>query len=317
LIEIFFLGTSSGIPSKNAPLPSIAIRTSKYNILLDCGEGTQERYIKAGLGVNRPLIVLISHMHGDHIYGLPGLLHTFSLLGRKKKIKIIGPRGLKDFILTTLHSGGQKLEYDLDIVELTQNEETVLLDNLTIIAKITPHSVENYAYKLQEKDKPGKVMMDKLRKLGVRSGPLIGKLKRGIPVKLPSGLILRPEEYLGPPIPGISIVYSGDTPPNPGLISLSKNVDVLIHESTFSSDLVRNAQISKHSTTIDAANVALLSNAKILILTHISPRYRDKLPLLEEARKIFPLTFIAKKGLRIKISKKSFYITYYFDLISL
>jgi len=269
--------------------------------MFDCGEGAQYKFLLNHFGVNKKMIILITHLHGDHIFGLPGLMTTMSFLGRTKPLIIIGPKGIKDFMECILNVIPHKMRYDVIIHE----EESGIVfetDEYVIEAHLTVHSVVNYMYVLKEKMKPGKFNPEKAIQLGVPRGPLWKELQRGRPVILEDGRVVRPEDVLGPPRRGIKIVYTGDTGPCKEIIEVSKEADVLIHEATYSHDLLEKAIEEGHSTTIIAAENAKNANVKLLILTHISARY-DGLEeiLLNEAKSVFENTILAYDGLRITV----------------
>ena len=301
MIEITFLGTGASVPSKNRSLPCIVIRRKDELIMFDCGEGAQYKFLLNHFGVNRKIIILITHLHGDHVFGLPGLMTTMSFLGRTRPLIIIGPKGIKDFVKCILSVIPHKMRYDVIIHE----EEPGIVfetDEYVIEAHLTVHSVVNYMYVLKEKMKPGKFNPEKAIQLGVPRGPLWKELQRGRQVILEDGRVIRPEDVLGPPRRGIKIVYTGDTGPCKEIIEVSKEADVLIHEATYSHDLLEKAIEEGHSTTIIAAENAKSANVKLLILTHISARY-DGLEerLLNEAKSVFRNTILAYDGLRITV----------------
>ena len=301
MIEIIFLGTGASIPSRSRMLPCIVLRRKDELIVFDCGEGAQYRFLQSGLGVNKKMVILISHMHGDHVFGLPGLITTMSFLGRTKPLTIIGPPGIKKFLNCVLKTIPHHIRYDISVYE---KEPGVVYeaDEYIIEAYETEHSVTNYAYVFKEKERPGKFHPDKAMKLGVPKGPLWKKLQMGFPVVLEDGRIIRPEDVLGPPRKGIKIVYTGDTGPCEDIISACKEADVIIHEATYSSELTEKALKEGHSTTVMAAETAKRCKAKMLILTHISARYEgleDK--LLEEAKRIFENTILAYDGLKVTV----------------
>ena len=301
MIEIVFLGTGASIPSKNRSLPCIVARRKDELIMFDCGEGTQYKFLLSHFGVNKKMIILVTHLHGDHIFGLPGLMTTMSFLGRTKPLIIIGPGGIKRFIECILNSIPHKMRYDIVVYE---REPGVVFesDEYIIEAYPTRHSVVNYMYVLREKMKPGKFYPEKAIQLGVPKGPLWKELQRGRSVTLKDGRIIRPEDVLGPPRRGLKIVYTGDTGPCEEIIKVSREADVLIHEATYSHDLLEKAIEEGHSTTIIAAENAKNANVKLLILTHISARY-DGLEekLLNEAKSVFQNTILAYDGLRVTV----------------
>jgi len=311
-VDITFLGTSSGVPTVTRNVSSLALKLSqKAEVwLFDCGEGTQHQLMRSAIKTSQIKKIFITHMHGDHIYGLPGLLATLGLAGNSKGIEIYGPSNLKPFILSALKNSYCKISFPLHFFEVEDSalNNRNLFENIEIEVKCTSlkHRLPAFGYRVSEKKKPGKFDIDKATKLRIPPGPVYAKLQSGKTVKLEDGRIFNGNEFCGSPRDGESFVYCTDTIFSDSAVELSRNADLLVHESTFSEKDSNMAYEKLHSTTIMAAKTALLSNAKKLILTHLSPRYTKKssitpIDLLNEARKIFPNTFLAKDFLTIKI----------------
>ena len=311
-MNITFLGTSSGVPTLSRNVSSLALKLSqKAEVwLFDCGEGTQHQLIKSTIKSSQIRKIFITHMHGDHIYGLPGLLATLGLSGNSKGIDIYGPSNLKNFISSALKNSYCKISFPLKFFEVENYAQTNtnLFEDKSMEVKCASlnHRLPAYAYRVNEKDKPGEFNLDKAKKLNIPAGPIYGKLHSGQKVELEDGRILNGSDFCGEPRKGESFVYCTDTIFSKRAVELSKNVDLLVHESTFSEKDEEMAFEKLHSTTTMAAKTALLSNAKKLVLTHLSPRYTPKssvkpVDLLNEAKKIFPNTFLAKDFLNTKI----------------
>ena len=311
-MNITFLGTSSGVPTLTRNVSSLALKLSqKAEVwLFDCGEGTQHQLIKSTIKSSQIRKIFITHMHGDHIYGLPGLLATLGLSGNSKGIDIYGPSNLKNFISSALKNSYCKISFPLKFFEVENYAQTNtnLFEDKFMEVKCASlnHRLPAYAYRVNEKDKPGEFNLDKAKKLNIPAGPIYGKLHSGQKVELEDGRILNGSDFCGEPRKGESFVYCTDTIFSKRAVELSKNVDLLVHESTFSEKDEEMAFEKLHSTTTMAAKTALLSNAKKLVLTHISPRYTPKslvkpIDLLNEAKQIFPNTFLAKDFLTTKI----------------
>ena len=293
VMKITFLGTSGGIPSVSRSLPSIAVNFSGELILFDCGEGTQRQMMKAGTGFKREMVILLTHLHGDHILGLPGLIYTLSMLDRKHPLKIIGPPGTRKFVESILEIRFGRINYDLLVKEVWEGKVYESRDYV-IEAVEADHSVPALAYRLREKDRPGKMKVEFLEEIGVPKGPLWGKLQKGEEIVF-EGRVIRPEEAVGPPRPGRRIVYTGDTRPSRRVAEFARNADVLIHDATFGSEFEEEAGEEGHSTARQAAEIALKAGVKRLYLFHISPRYEgNEEKLLEEAREIFPESYLPK-----------------------
>ena len=311
-MNITFLGTSSGVPTLTRNVSSLALKLSqKAEVwLFDCGEGTQHQLIKSTIKSSQIRKIFITHMHGDHIYGLPGLLATLGLSGNSKGIDIYGPSNLKNFIYSALKNSYCKISFPLKFFEVENSAQTntnLFEDELMEVKCASlKHRLPAFGYRVNEKDKPGQFNLEKAKKLNIPEGPIYGRLHSGQIVKLEDGRILNGSDFCGEPRKGESFVYCTDTIFSKRAIELSKNVDLLVHESTFSDKDEEMAVEKLHSTTIMAAKTALLSNAKKLVLTHISPRYTPKslvkpIDLLNEAKQIFPNTFLAKDFLTTKI----------------
>jgi ribonuclease Z len=325
-MELIILGSSAAIPVKERNLSSIALKYKNYIILFDCGEDLQRRFIDANLKFNKPLQILISHFHGDHIIGLPGLLFRFGLSDRNAPLNIFGPRNLFLYLFVHRKILGLKAEYPIKIIEIDHVnnklieyegldsdtpikeipiKENIIFDCKKYVLKYTlvEHSVVTYGFTFIEKPRYGKFFPERAKELGIPESRIWKKLQKGEVIEF-NGREIDPvrEGVVGPKRTGRKITYSGDTAPCESLIKLGLNSDILIHEATFSKELDNNAKEKKHSTSIDAANIAKRMNAKQLILTHISSRYQeDALKLLEDAKEIFPNTILAEDLLKITL----------------
>jgi len=325
-MELIILGSSAAIPVRERNLSSTALKYKNEILLFDCGEDLQRNFIEAGLKLNKPLKILISHFHGDHIIGIPGLLFRFGLISRTAPITIFGPRNLFLYLFVHRKVLGLKANYPIRIVEIDNDnnkliifetldceipsEEKFLEDNVifendkyTLRYTKVDHSVLTFAYSFVEKPRYGKFEPKRAIELGIPESKLWKKLQEGEIIEF-EGKKFDPlkEGIVGPKQPGRKVTYSGDTVPCENLIELGKNSDVLIHESTFSKELSDIALEKKHSTSIDAAIDAKKMGAKQLILTHISSRYQeDAVKLLEDAQEIFPNTLLAIDLMRISL----------------
>ena len=311
-MNVTFLGTSSGVPSLTRNVSSLALKLSQSSEvwLFDCGEGTQHQIMKSNIKSSQIKKIFITHMHGDHIYGLPGLLATLGLSGNSKGIEIYGPSELRDFINSSLKNSFCKLSFPLHFVgvEKFASENNILFesDKVRVNCACLKHKIPAYGFRVSEKDKPGVFDIKKAETLKIAPGPIYSELQQGKKVLLEDGRSFDGKEFCGPPKKGECFVYCTDTIFSESAVSLSKNADLLVHESTFSQEDESMAYEKLHSTTIMAAKTALLSNAKKLIITHLSPRYTSKnsitpSDLLKEAQKVFPNTQLAKDFLTAEI----------------
>lgn len=299
-MEIIFLGTSSAVHSKERNHPSIALKAFGDVMLFDCGEGTQRQMLHTKVSPMKISRIFISHLHGDHILGLPGLLQSLGLQDREEKLTIYGPRGLSKVKDAIYNFGYCKFDFPIDFVEIGTEiiEET---DEYIIRSQSVRHNVPSLAYSIEEKKKP-RFLREKAIELGIPVGPAFGRLHNGEEVEV-DGKIIKPEQVLGEPRKGIKITYSGDTRPCEEMIELAKDSTILIHESTFSREDEENALEHGHSTAADAAYIANQSNSKELILTHISTRYNGEFSkiLLKEAKESFENTKIAYDFMNIEL----------------
>ena len=311
-MNITFLGTSSGVPTLTRNVSSLALKLSQSSEvwLFDCGEGTQHQIMKSNIKSSQIKKIFITHMHGDHIYGLPGLLATLGLSGSSNGIEIYGPSELRKFIKTALNSSFCKLSYPLHFIEVedyaAQNKILFESKKIKVNCASLKHKLPAYGYRVSEKDKPGKFDVKKAEFMQIPPGPIYAELQKGKKVELKDGRTFDGKEFCGPPRKGKSFVYCTDTVFSESAVTLSKDADLLVHESTFSKIDEKMAIEKLHSTTIMAAKTASLSNAKKLIITHLSPRYTSKssitpIDLLKEAQKIFPNTSLAKDFLTEEI----------------
>ena len=303
-MEVTFLGTSSAVHSKDRNHPSIALKAFGDVFLFDCGEGTQRQLLFTNVSPMKISKVFITHFHGDHILGLPGLLQSMSLNGRESKLTVYGPRGLNKLKDAVYSLGYCAIEYPVEFIEIDTGiiEET---DEYVIRAQSVRHNVPSLAYSIEEKKKP-RFLREKAIELGVPVGPAFGKLHNGEEIEI-DGRIIKPEQVLGPPRKGIKITYSGDTRPCEEMIMFAKDSTLLIHESTFIQKEAQNAEEYGHSTAQDAAFVARESNSKKLIITHISTRYGEEYAqiMLKEAQEIFENTELAEDCMEEIVRGKS------------
>lgn len=301
-MQILFLGTSGSVPTVERGSPCIALRIGGELIFLDCGEGTQRQLAFANLRYGRLSKVLVTHLHGDHVLGLGGLLQTLSLSGRSKKLHVFGPPGISKFLQALRETLHFMSSFEVIISEVQEAGKVFDTDQYIIrVCKADHENVFSLAYSLEEKQRPGEFFPEKARKMGVPEGPLWRKLQNGESIKLTDGTVVHPETVVGPKRPGRKVVYSGDTKPTKEIASMSLNADVLIHDSTYDDRLSDKAAEYGHSTASQAARVAKDANVKLLVLTHISNRYRSDATLLEQAKSIFGNTIAAKDLMSITV----------------
>lgn len=297
-MEIIFLGTSSAVPTKYRNHASIALKAFGEIFLFDCGEGTQRQMINSKISPLKINHIFISHLHGDHILGLPGLIQSMGFKGRKDPLYIFGPPGINSLKTIFLKLKCLNNSYNIKIQEV---DEGCILDTekYSINCVKCEHNITNYAYSIIEKKKP-RFLREKAIELGVEPGPNYSRLHNGEEIKI-NDKIIKPEQVLGPPRKGIKITYSGDTRPCQSLINFAHKSTVLIHESTFEDDDLNNAIEHAHSTSSEAANIANEAEVEKLVLTHISARYSDTKVMQKSAKKIFNNVVIAKDYMILEV----------------
>jgi ribonuclease Z len=285
-VRITFLGTSAGMPTRDRNVASVAVTLDGSTLLFDCGEATQHQLMRSGVRAGSIDAVFLTHLHGDHLFGLPGLLASMSLNARERPLDVFGPGGLATFIdaLPLFHTSFEVRVHDV---------ATYRGNGFQVDAAPVEHSAPCFAYRIVEDDRPGPFDVARARELGVPSGPLFGRLQNGDDVTLDDGRIVRSDQVVGAPRRGRRVVYCTDTRPCAAAADLARSADVLIHESTYANDMAVEAQERMHSTAAEAARVAGDAGVQKLILTHISPRYLDAGVLLDEAQAVFAETEVA------------------------
>ncbi|UCH37310.1 MAG: ribonuclease Z [Candidatus Bathyarchaeota archaeon] len=300
MLKIVFLGTSGSFPTAKRGLPAIAIRRKNELFLFDCGEGTQRRMIQAKVGFKSKMKIFITHLHGDHILGAPGILQTLSLFNRTTPLHVFGPKGLLEFVECIQQTVKFGLTFPLKIHEV---DEGIICQEkeFAIYAKKVDHSNPCFAYALEEKQRAGRFYPEKAISLKIPEGPLWSKLQNGFDVRLSDGRIVKTEDVVDPPRRGRKIVYATDTWPCPAVEVLAEGADVLIYEATLDDSLMERASDNYHSTPVQGATVAKRARVQQLILTHISGRYTNTKGFLTKAREIFPNTHIAEDLLELSV----------------
>lgn len=300
-IKVTFLGTGMATPTRERWHPSILLNYNGQRLLFDCGEGVQIRLIEQKLGIMKIDQVFITHYHGDHFLGLPGLIQTMGMYGRQKPLQIFGPRGLEEFIDLILKFNREFVAFDVYGWEVKEKGIQKILEGeqYEVYATLVKHTCPSLAFSFEEKGK-WNIDLGKAKKFGLKEGPLLGKLKKKGKIKFKGKEIKL--EQVADRTEGKKIVYSGDLIPCDSIIELAKNADLFVCEASFTDDLKERASEVGHSTAKQAAQMAKKANVKKLILTHISPRYSDDPgPLLREAKNIFNNTVLAEDLMEIEV----------------
>ncbi|MDR2700703.1 MAG: ribonuclease Z [Nitrososphaerota archaeon] len=300
-IRLVFLGTSAAVPTLNRGLPATILQSSTEQWIFDCGENIQRQMITTKSSFHKKTKIFLTHLHGDHVLGLPGLLQTMTLMDRREPIQVYGPLGLKNFLVNCQQTLKFELTYQVEVNEIVKSGVIVEEEKYIVEIVESNHTIESYSYVFEEKPRPGKFFPEKALALGLPEGELWSKLQKGEKVTLSNDKIVKPDDVMGPRKQGRKIVYTGDTKPFEAFTSFAKYADVIIHDCTYDDSLTEKADITGHSTPTQAAEQAKKADAKMLVLTHISARYPDANLLLERAKKIFENTILAEDLLVLEL----------------
>ena len=296
-MELFFLGTGAGLPSntRNVTCCVLNLMQERGSLwVFDCGEATQQQFLRSPLKTSKIEKIFITHLHGDHLFGLPGLLSSKSFANTDTQLVIYGPKGIKEYLEVVLRISTSRITYPLEVIEIKAG---TIFEDEQFIASCLPleHRVESFGFRVVEKDKQGALNSVLLSELNIPSGPHLKLLKEGKDIVLEDGRTICSKTLLTEPIKGKVITIFGDTIPTANSIQLADHADVMVHEATFEIALEEAAIKFGHSTTEQVAKIAKAAKVKKLIITHISARYveKDLERLLNECRAIFPSTQVA------------------------
>jgi ribonuclease Z len=299
MIRLTFLGTAAARPTVGRNVSGLAVQREGTLFLFDCGEGTQRQMMRYATGFD-VRAMFITHLHADHVLGIPGLLRTMALQGRTDPITLYGPSGSAAALKDVVALGGERVGFGVELIECRAGEG-LRADEYGIYAFQVEHGTSAVGWALVEEDRLGRFDVDRARELGVPDGPLFGRLHRGEDVEV-DGQIIRPGDLVGPPRPGRTVVYAGDTRPSPSTVQRADGADLLIHEATFGEEEKDRAHQTFHSTASQAAKVARDAKVKRLLLTHLSARYSDDSTGLEqEAQAVFAKSRVARDGLVVEV----------------
>jgi ribonuclease Z len=278
-MELQFLGTSSGTPTKNRNVSALALRsfTAGHWSLIDCGEGTQHQILHTTLSLVSLRAIFITHIHGDHCYGLPGLLASAGMLNRVEPLFIVGPPTVRHFVECVLRTSQLCLPYPIQFVDVEHTGTIDVLEEFMVQATELSHRVPSFAYSFTEKAVENKLDVEKLKRDAVPAGPLWGQLQQGDDAMLPDGCVLRAHDYLLPPRQPRKIIVGGDNDTPELLADDARTAQVLVHESTYTEEvLVKMGPGPQHSSALRVARFATDANIPNLVLTHFSPRYEQQ-----------------------------------------
>ena len=301
--ELQILGSGAALPTSKRQATSQYINCNERHILIDCAEGTQQQLRKYGLKLQKIQYILISHLHGDHFFGLPGLLSTMHLLGRNKRLQIFGPIGLEPLMRAMLAAGGHPLQFDITFHSLDPSAKQLIFEDrlIEIYAFALKHRIPTIGYRIDEKPK-----LLNLDKAAISAAGLsiedLPKLKSGISIER-NGKMYHYKDYTLPAQPVYSYAFCSDTKPSPIYLEAIQNVDLLYHEATFTDLHLARAKTTYHSTARQAAQQAKAAQCKNLLLGHFSSRYDDALQHILEAQEEFSNVAAAEDGLKILLGK--------------
>jgi ribonuclease Z len=301
--SVTILGSGSAVPTSSRYPTSQLIECNGRNFLIDCGEGTQMQIRKYGVNIQRIDRILISHLHGDHYFGLVGLLSTMHMMGRVKSIDIHGPKGLKAIVELQLHAGGSRLAYDVNTIEYEPESTGIIYEDDKVIASYFPlaHKIPTSGFLIKQKPRERSLLIDKAQADGVKM-EYFHRLKKSENVIDEQGKTLQFETYTEPAPPVKSYAFCSDTMYHEPILEFISGVNVLYHEATFTELLIDRAKATKHSTAKQAATIAKLANVTQLLMGHLSARYDSVEEHEKEAQSIFENSHFVNDGEVVHIS---------------
>jgi ribonuclease Z len=303
-MKLTILGSSSALPTSERNPSAHVLCAHERFFLIDCGEGTQHQLRKNHIRFSKINHIFISHLHGDHVFGLYGLLSTLSLMGRQTPVHLYAPQNFGQMINSHLNDFDIHLNFELDFIPLSGKDPVQILDDkyLTVTSFPLKHRIPTFGFLFRDKTADRNIKKESIEKYKIPVAR-INSIKKGADLVLNDGTIIKNEELTTSPPEPLSYAYCSDTKYFKKLSSYVKGVSLLYHEATFGRDLSSLAKMSGHSTTVDAAHIAAEAGAGALLIGHFSARYRDTGGLLEETRELFPVTYAAKDGMTLDIGK--------------
>ncbi|HVH00931.1 MAG TPA: ribonuclease Z [Miltoncostaeaceae bacterium] len=300
-LQVSMVGTAASVPTAARGTAATLIARGGERWLIDCGEGTQRQLLRSGLGLVDIDLLLITHLHGDHYLGLPGMLKTFGLRGRERPLVVAGPRGLYR-LLEVLRPVIGRTPFSVEVEELDERYAGVTATGEGYRIEHVParHTVPSLAFALVEDERPGAFDVAAAQALGVEEGPAFGVLQRGGELTVAGGRTVRPPDVMGPPRQGRTIVVSGDTEPCDAVLEASRRASVLVHEATFLDEERERARETRHSTAREAAALGREADVGLLVLTHLSSRHAPR-EVREEAEAEFARVLVPRDFDRVEV----------------
>ncbi len=302
-MRVTFLGTSGAVPTTARSTSALLVEREGDRLLFDCGEGTQRQMMRFATGFSVGHVFL-THLHGDHVLGLPGLAQTFDFNDRERPLAVHAPAGTRSRVERLLAPTGNSPSYPVRVHQVEPGDVALSAGEYEVRVFRVDHRTDAVGYALAEAERKGRFDRQKAEEeLGIEPGPKYSKLHRGEPVEH-EGRTVEPEEVVGPPRPGRRLVYTGDTRPAEGTVRAAEEADLLVHDATFAEDRADRARETAHTTAREAAEVANRAGAKRLALTHVSSRYAGRSDRLEaEAREVFEgeRAFLPDDGVRAEL----------------
>ncbi|WP_394343771.1 ribonuclease Z [Salinigranum halophilum] len=302
-MRVTFLGTSGAVPTTARAPSAILCNRDGERYLFDCGEGTQRQMMRFGTGFSVSHL-FVTHLHGDHVLGIPGLVQTWDFNDREEPLAIHAPPGSRKHVESLLHAGGHQPGFPIRVNEVSPGNVALDGEDFEVRAFRTEHRTRSVGWALVEDDRRGRFDRERAEELGVPVGPKFGRLHDGEAVELDDGRVVEPEQVVGEPRPGRKLVYTGDTRPVNSTAEVAQDADLLIHEATFASDEAARARSTGHTTGREAGELAQQVGVRRLALTHISSRYAgDASEIASEAARAFDgESFVAHDGLEVEVT---------------
>lgn len=297
MLAVTILGNNSAIPTLDRHPTSQIVTSNDQLLLVDCGEGVQLQIARYKIRRSRIRYIFISHLHGDHYFGLIGLLNSLSLLGRTDPLTVFAPPELEQILQLQLDCSGTQLQFDMQFVALRPENQGLLLEDRDLRVSFFPvqHRIPCYGFIFDQQRRKRKIIPEQARAYDIPSA-YFSKLQDGADYHRKDGVVVKNDWVTFPPAPGRKYVYCADTAYTESILPFVQGADLVYHETTYLDDLAEKAAERFHSTTVQAANIARKAGAKKLIIGHFSSKYTDLSPFLEECRPVFPATDLAIEG---------------------